>query len=97
MFLNRIMQNSGNGWTRDQNIDSYEEISFLGKCAVLIKNENEFLKNSDFWYTCSNDHIQQTFQISERSDLYSRRYDMLKYHPIGIALFCIETIQFLLN
>ena len=36
------------------------------KYAVFIKNENEFLKNSDFWYTWSNDHIQQVFQISER-------------------------------
>ena len=90
VFLSRIMQNSGKGWTRDQNIDSYEEISFFVKYAVFIKNENGFLKNSDFWYTWSHDHIQQVFQISERSDQYSRRYDMLKYHPIGIALFCIE-------
>ena len=32
---------------------------FLVKYAVFIKNENEFLKNSDFWSTGSNDHIQQ--------------------------------------
>ena len=30
-FLSWIMQNTRKGWTRDQNIDSYEEISFLGK------------------------------------------------------------------
>ena len=42
--------------------------SFFGKYAVFIKNENEFLKISDFWYTWSNDHIQQVFKISERSD-----------------------------
>ena len=29
-FLSWIMQNIRNGWTRDQNIDSCEEISFLG-------------------------------------------------------------------
>ena len=88
------MQNSGKGWTRVQNIDSYEEISFMGKYAVFIKNGNEFLKKSDFWYTWSNDHLEQVFQISERSDQYSWRYVMLKYQHIGIALFCIETIQF---
>ena len=31
---------------------------FWVKYAVFIKNENEVLKNSDFWYTWSNDHIQ---------------------------------------
>ena len=31
VFLSRIMQNSEKGWTRHQNIDSYDEISFLGK------------------------------------------------------------------
>ena len=30
-----------------------------------------FWKNSDFWYKWSNDHIQQVFQILERSDKYS--------------------------
>ena len=34
------------------------------------------------------------FLISERSDQYSRRYNILKYHPIGITLFCIETIEY---
>ena len=32
-------------------------------------------------------------QNSARSDQYSRRYDILKYHHIGITLFCTETIQ----
>ena len=70
-----------------------KKFNFWVKYAVLIKNENEFLKNSDFCYTWSKDHIQQVFQISERSDQYSRRYDILKYHPIGITLFCIENVQ----
>ena len=82
VFLSRNMQNSWKGWTRDQNIDSYEEISFLGKNAVFIKNKNKFLNNSDFRYTWSNDHIQQVFQISERSDQYSRRYDILNSYPL---------------
>ena len=34
---------------------------WVKKYAVLIKNENEFLKNSDFWYTWYNDHIHQVF------------------------------------
>ena len=55
---------------------------FWVKNVVFIKNENEFLKNSDFWYTWSNDHIQQVFQISERSDEYSRRYDILDSYPL---------------
>ena len=79
--LSRIMQNSWKGWTWDQNIDSYEEISFLVKNTVFIKNENEFLKNSDFWYTWSYDHIQQVFKISDRSDQYSRRYGILNSYP----------------
>ena len=70
-----------------------KKFNFWVKYTVFIKNENEFLKNSDFWYTWSKDHIQQVFQISERSDQYSRRYDILKYHHIGITLFYIETIQ----
>ena len=53
-----------------------KKFHFWVKNVVFIKNENEFLKNFDFWYTWSNDHIQQVFQISERSDYYSRRYDM---------------------
>ena len=63
-----------------------KKFHFWVKNAVLIKNENEFLKNSDFCYTWSNDHIQRVFQISERSDQYSRRYDILKSYPCGIAL-----------
>ena len=41
----------------------------------LSKKENKILKNSDVWYMWSHDHIQQVFQISERSDQYSRRYN----------------------
>ena len=51
------MQNTKKGWTRDQNIDSYEEFDFCVKYTVFIKYENEDLKNSDFCYTWSNDHI----------------------------------------
>ena len=54
-----------------------KKFHFWVKYAVFIKNENEFLKNSDFWYTWSNDNIQQVFQFSERSDQYARRYDMI--------------------
>ena len=93
VFLSRIMQNSWKGWTRDNNIDSYEKNHFWVKYAVFIKDKNEYLKKSGFGYTWSNDHIQQVFQISERSDQYCRRYDLLNYHHIGITLFCIETIQ----
>ena len=58
-----------------------KKFHFWVKNAVFIKKENEFLKNSDFWYKWSYDHIQQVFQISERSDQYSRRYDILNsYH-----------------
>ena len=38
-----------------------KKFHFGVKYAVFIKNENEFLKNSDFWYKWSNDHIQQVF------------------------------------
>ena len=71
-----------------------KKFHFWVQYAVFIKNENIFFFNSDFWYTWSNDHIQQVIQISERSDQYSRNYDMFKYHPIAIALFCIETASF---
>ena len=37
------MQNSLKGWTRDQNIDSYEEISFFGKNSEFFKNSFSFL------------------------------------------------------
>ena len=39
------MQTSSKGWTKDQNIDLYEEMSFfLVKYAVFIKNENDFFE-----------------------------------------------------
>ena len=47
-----------------------KKFNFWVKYAGLIKNENEILKNSDFWYTWSHYHIQQVFQISERTDQY---------------------------
>ena len=59
-----------------------KKLYFLEKTAVFIKNENEFLKNSDFWFTWSNDHIQQVFQISERSYQYSRGYDIFNSYPL---------------
>ena len=74
-----------------------KKFHFWVKNAVFIKNKNEMMKNSDFWYTnekkeffknsdfCytwSNDLIQQVFQISERSDQYSRRYDILNSYPL---------------
>ena len=34
-----------------------KKFHFWVKNAVFIKNENEFLKNADFWYTWFNDHI----------------------------------------
>ena len=58
-----------------------KKFHFWVKNAVLIKTGNEFLKKSDVWYTWSNDHIPQIFQISERSYQYSRRYDILNSHP----------------
>ena len=39
------------------------------------------------FYTWSNDHIQQVFQISERSDQYSRRYDILNSYPFWNMLY----------
>ena len=45
------MQNTRKGWTRDQNTDSYEEISFLGKIYRFYQYQNEVFKNSDFCYT----------------------------------------------
>ena len=35
-----------------------KKFHFWVKYAIFIKNENEFLKNSDFCYTWSNDHTQ---------------------------------------
>ena len=53
-----IMQNTRKGLTRGQYIDLYKEISIFLQHAVFIENENEFLKNSYFCYTWSNDHIE---------------------------------------
>ena len=63
------------------------------KYAVFIKNENEFLENSDFSHTWSIDHIQQVFQILERSDEYSRRYGILNSYPFwnSIMLYLFYT------
>ena len=45
VFLSRIMQNYGKGWTREQHIDSYEEISLLGKiCCFYQKRKRTFEK-----------------------------------------------------
>ena len=63
-----------------------KKFHFWVKYTVFIKNEHEVLKNSDFCYTWSNDHIQYMVQLSERSNEYSRRYDILKF-------FCIISIQ----
>ena len=38
----------------------------------------------------SYDQIQEVFQISERSNQYSKRYGIFQSYPIGIGLFCIE-------
>ena len=69
------------------------KFNFWVKYAVFIKNENDFLKNSDFCYTRFNDHIQQVIRISERSDQYSRRYGILKFYPFGIALCSFISIK----
>ena len=39
VFLSRIMQNSEKEQTRDQNFDSYEEISFLGKICCFYQKQ----------------------------------------------------------
>ena len=41
----------------------------------------------------SNGYIQQVFQISERSDQYSRRYGILNFNPFGIALCSIVSTR----
>ena len=71
MFLSRIMQNSWTGWTRDQNIDLYEEISFLSKICCFYQKRKLIVEK--LWSLVdpvyqrseseSNDHIQQEFQI----------------------------------
>ena len=70
-----------------------KKFHFLVKYTVFIKHENEVLKNSDFCYTWSNDHFQWVFQILERYNQYSRRYDILKSYPIWIKFFSIISIQ----
>ena len=70
---------------------------FWIKYTVFIENENEVLKNSDFCYTWSNDHIQYMVLISERSNEYFMRYDILKLYPIGITFFCVISIQHNVN
>ena len=64
-----------------------KKFHFWVKYAVFFyQKQKRILKNSVFFcYTWSNDHIQQTFRILERSDQYSTRYDMLKFYPFGIA------------
>ena len=84
-FLSWIMQSTRKGWTRDQNIDSYEEISFLGKIYCFYQKRKWSFKNSDCCYVWSINHIQYVVKISERSNQYSRRYDILKLYPIGIT------------
>ena len=64
-----------------------KKFHFWVKYAVFIQNENEFKKKIDFWYTWSNDHIQEVFQISERSDKYSRRYNILNSYPSWNSIF----------
>ena len=66
-----------------------EKFNFWVKNAVLIKNENEFLKNSDFCYTWSNDNIQPVIQISERFDQYARRYDILNSYPLWNSIYAV--------
>ena len=67
---------------------------FWVKYAVFIKNGNNFLKNSNFWYTLSNDHIQKVCKISEQYDQYSRRYDIFYSDPFWKSIilyrFCID-------
>ena len=70
-----------------------KKFHFLVKYAVFSENENEFLKNFDFCYTLSYDHIQSVVHISEQSNQYSRRYGILKSYPIGLRVFCIEMIE----
>ena len=67
---------------------------FLVKNAVFLsKTKMIFLKNAEFNYKWFNDHIQQVFQIAERSDQYSRRYGILKSYPFEIAQCSIISIQ----
>ena len=53
----------------------------MKKLHFCVKNENDFLKISYFWYIWSDDHIQQVFLISKLSDQYPRRNDILNSYP----------------
>ena len=66
-----------------------KKFHFWVKYTVSIKNENEVLKNSDFFF-------QYVVQISERSNQYSQRYCLFMLYPIGITFFCFISIQILL-
>ena len=68
-------------------------MKFHFRVKYVVLSKNEILKNFDICYTWSNDHIQKVVQISERSNQYYRRYDILNSYPIGIRLFCIEMIE----
>ena len=89
-----IMQNTRKGWTRDQNIDSYIEISFLGKIYCFYQKRKWsfekfwFLlhivedKKEEIWPSpMTKDHIQYVLQISEQSNEYSMKYGILKLYP----------------
>ena len=80
-FCDELCKTLEKDWQKITISTRMKKFHFQVKYAVFIKNENKFLKNSDFWYTWSYDHIQQMFQISERSDQYSKRYDILDSYP----------------
>ena len=65
----------------------------LGKICCFYQKRKWIFEKFWFCYTWPDDHIQQVFQISERSDQYSRRYDILKLYPSGIALCSMVSIQ----
>ena len=50
---------------------------FWVKYSVFIKNENEFLENSDFWYTASNNPTQQVFQIRTYINAHTLTHQIL--------------------
>ena len=88
VFLSRIMKNFWKEWTSDQNIDSYEKKNFI---CFFSKNENDFLKILIFGTHCL--VTIWVFQISELSDQYYRRYDILNSYLFRIALCCIVSTQ----
>ena len=47
-FLSWIMQNTRKGWTRDQNIDSYGKILFLGKIYCFYQKRKWIFEK--FWF-----------------------------------------------